>query len=170
MMKLGPLIGGAAKAAKNALNAGHFTTQEYEDVLASAALGAAKAQKSPKRTDVYEFVAAKNEAMKFIISQIFQKGTTERFEDYENYEGEPKFVSQFEINESQLADMFLKHRKKRGRRGYEASLRDARICKLILKGYGNEGVAQEMEISPHNVRRYRTDIRLRLMRINEDKK
>ncbi len=168
LIRLGSLIGGAAKVAKNNLNVAHLTAQEYEDVLASAALGATKAQKSPKHTEIYEFVAAKNEAMKFIISQIFEKGTVVRFEDYE---GELEFVSQsqLEIDEGLLADMFLKHRVKRGRRGYEASLRDARICKLILGGYGNEGIAQEMGISPHNVRRYRTDIKLRLNKIIEEK-
>ena len=165
MAKLGSLIGGAAKAAKNKLNIANLTTQEYEDVEASAALGSTKAQKSNNHTDVYEFVAARNEAMKFILSQIFEKGKTTRFENYENYEGEPEFVSQFEIDESRLTDLFLKFRSKRGRRGYEASLRDAKICKMILAGYSNEGIAQELGQSPDNVRRYRTDIRRRLTKI-----
>lgn len=166
--QLGSLIGGAAKAAKTKLNIGHLTRQDYDDLISSAALGSIKAQNSPKHSEIYEFVAAKNEAMKFIISQVFEKGTTVRFEDYENYEGEPEFVSQFEIDEAKLADMFLKHRTKRGQRGYDASLRDAKICKLILEAYSNEGIAQEMEISPHNVRRYRTDIRNRLNKIADD--
>ena len=103
--------------------------------------------------------------MKFILTQIFEKGKTSRFEDYENYEGEPEFVSQFQIDEEILADLFLKHRKKRGRRGHAASQRDAKICKLILAGYGNVGIAQELEISEDNVRRYRTDIRNKLRKI-----
>jgi len=56
----------------------------------------------------------------------------------------------------------LKHRTKGGVRGYNASKRDAKICSLILAGYGNEGIAQELGISRGSVRRYRTDIRNRL--------
>ena len=165
---LGSLIGGAAKIAKNRLNVEHLTPQDNEDVLAAAALGSVKAQLSERHTDVYEFVSAKNQAMKFILSQIFEKGKTVRFEDYEHYESESEFVSQFKIDEGQLADMFLKHRSKKGRRGYEASLRDARICKLILASYSNEAIAQELGISPHNIRRYRTDIRTRLTKIAQE--
>ncbi len=167
--RLGKLIGGAAKAAKNKLNIGYLTPQDYEEIIASAALGSTKAKKSDKHTDVYEFVAAKNEAMKFILSQIFEKGTTTHFEDYENYEGEPEFVSQFEMSEEQLADLFLKHRKKKGHRGYRASKRDAKICKMILEGYSNEGIAKELRQSSHNIRRYRTDIRSRLGKIVKQK-
>lgn len=160
---------GAAKAAKNKLNCDRLSNQDYEDVVSSATLGSLKAQASPKHSPVYEFVAAKNEAVKFIISQVFKGGSTDRLKDLENYEGEPEFISQLEIDESQLADMFLKHRVKRGQRGYKASRRDARICKLILEGYSNEGIAQELGQSPHNIRRYRTDIRHRLREVAKQK-
>jgi DNA-binding NarL/FixJ family response regulator len=161
------LICGAAKVARQRLNLWSVTSQDREDITQAAALGSIKA-KVKNDNESYEFRSALNEAMKFILSQVFERGATTRFEDYENYEGEPEFVNQFEINESKLADMFLAHRKKKGRRGYEASRRDARICKLILAGYGNVGIAQELGISEHNVRRYRTDIRDRLKKIAKE--
>ena len=164
---LGSLIGGAAKAARQKLKLWSDTQEDRNDIYQAAALGSVKAKKVTDN-DRYEFQAAKNEAMKFIISQIFESGKTTRFEDYENYESNPEFVSQLEIDENQLADLFLKHREKKGQRGYDASKRDAQICKLILSGYGNLGIAQEMGISKHNIRRYRTDIRARLQKIAQE--
>ncbi len=165
MSTLGKLIGGAAKAAKNRLNAADFTPQDYQDVVGSAALGAVRGRGKEPGNSSYEFVCAKNEAMRFILTQIFDKGHTSHLQDYESYEGEPQFISPLEVSESRLADLFLKHRSKKGRRGKNASLRDAKICNLILAGYSNDGIAQEMGISRHNVRRYRTDIRARLAKI-----
>lgn len=165
---LGKLIGGAAKAAKNRLNAYHLTEQDRQDIVGSAALGSVRGQDQEPGNSSYEFVCAKNEAMRFIISQIFETGKTSRLADYENYEGDAEFVSPLEVSESQLADLFLKHRSKKGQRGYNASLRDAKICNLILAGHSNDGIAQELGISPHNVRRYRTDIRKRLAKIAQD--
>ena len=165
---LGKLIGGAAKVARSKLNVGDLTPQDYEDVLGAAALGSAQAQKARPDNEPYEFISARNVAMNFIVRQIFEKGRPGTLQDYEGYEGESEFVSPLEVSESQLADLFLKHRKKKGRRGYSASLRDAKICNLILSGYSNAGIAQEMGITADNVRRYRTDIRDRLSKIAQE--
>lgn len=167
-LPLGKLIGGAAKAAKARLNTYYLTEQDRQDVVGSAALGSVRGQAQEPGNFSYEFVCAKNEAMSFILTQIFDNGHTSHLQDYEHYEGEPQFVSTLEVSESQLADLFLKHRSKKGRRGYSASLRDAKICNLILAGHSNNGIAQELGISPHNVRRYRTDIRKRLAKIAQD--
>lgn len=173
---LGRVIGGAAKMARIRLKADNLTPQDREDILASAALGSVKANAAlgsakPCRRDPkgYEFVSAKNEAMKFILSQIFREGMIVEFDDSQNYEDEEdlNFISEFgqSLDEAKLADMFLKHRKKKGQRGYEASKRDARICKLLLEGYGNIGIAQELGIPETHVRRYRTDINKRLQKL-----
>lgn len=167
MSVLGEMIGGAAKSARIRLNTSDLTEQDYQDVVGSAALGSVKGQKWQPDNQSYEFVCAKNEAMSFILTQIFDNGHTSHLQDYEDYEGEPQFVSPLEVSENQLADLFLKYRSKKGRRGYNASLRDAKICNLILAGYSNDGIGQEMDISAHNVRRYRTDIRARLQKIKD---
>lgn len=161
-MTLGKLIGGAAKVAKIKTQAAHLTNQDYEDTVGAAALGAVKGQSYQPDNQTYEFACAKREAIGFIINQVFEQGRTSSLQDYTDYEKEPEFVSPLQVSESQLADLFLKHRKKKGRRGYNAAVRDAKICNLILAGYSNAGIAQELGISEHNIRRYRTDIRKRL--------
>lgn len=162
------LIGGAAKLAGLTLNVAPLTSQEREDVSASAALGYVKGSQKgqPER---YEFRAAKNEAMKFIIDQVFKHGQTSQLREGDALDDlGAEIESEFQVDESHLADLFLKQRTKKGGRGWDASKRDAKICALILAGYGNVGIAHELSISRGSVRRYRTDIRKRLEKMQKD--
>ncbi|KKL98721.1 hypothetical protein LCGC14_1821600 [marine sediment metagenome] len=121
---LSQLIGGAAKLAGLTLNVAPLTRQEREDVTASAALGYVKGSQKgqPER---YEFRAAKNEAMKFILNQVFKHGQTSELREGDALDDLGAEVeSEFEVDESHLADMFLKHRTKKGGRGCGTPLKE----------------------------------------------
>lgn len=62
-----------------------------------------------------------------------------------------------------LFALFLASRKKRGWRGEQASQRDVQIVALAWEGFNNEGIAQEMGMTPHEVATYRRRLQNRLL-------
>jgi len=58
-----------------------------------------------------------------------------------------------------LVELFLEARVKRGKRGLNASIRDASIIALLCRGYNNVGIAQDLGIPVKHVQTYRRHIR-----------
>lgn len=151
---------------------------DYEDMVSEALIGMLEVDEAVISGDVrgYMYVAAYNSCFDWLWWWHFGKSYA-----YCRYTEPPRIVDVDEIEiaeicpdesprcmaveeQTRLRDILLAGRIKKGQRGLNAAQRDVRIIDLLVQGYNNFGVCQEMGLPYASVNSYRRRIRARLER------
>lgn len=137
-----------------------LTQMDREDLEQSAAEGIVRGIKRKPDNDPYIWQAGSNQCLKAVLVDIFGRNpiTTSLNEALEVPELPDSQTAPF-VDELDLIQLFLNDRNKKGERGLRAAERDAKICRLLMQGTNNAGIAQELGIPEHDVRSYRSRIR-----------
>lgn len=142
------------------------TREEFKDICQSAALGWVMAQrKRPgKEHEGYAVIAARNEAMKFILNGIWGKNPFIAF----CLDGEKDAVPMAATEScgslpddvlQRLNQLFLAAREKKGARGMLAASRDTFIINAVHQGWNNEAIGLALGIPARDAATYRRKIR-----------
>lgn len=142
-----------------------LSPDDFEDAVQAAALGVWKAEQSGRARSkpAYFYGAARREAVKFIVRELFAHNPLSNPLSDEIAEITPPDQGGLAPDmRPQVWRILYNSRQKRGQRGASAATRDMVILDLRLKGYSDEAIAAEIGSNANNVRCYRQRIRDRL--------
>jgi hypothetical protein len=156
----------AAYAARNQLGVS-LSPQDIEDATQAASLGFIRAWRRKNGNVGYCYVAAKNEAIKFIVRVLFGNNPVDPVE----YEKIRHYLSARDAGRrnglsdevaDRLFQMLLGSRLKKGERGRKAALREVLIADALCQEKNDAAIAMDLDIPERDVKTYRLRLRARL--------
>lgn len=133
-------------------------------------------KKYPQHKDNYRYllVVGKNRIIQFLFGSHHELKEKKGFLNPSGNQSYQGWMKQCLMGESsdfiednfyEIYEILIKIRNKKGTRGKEAALRDAKIIRLASLGWSNSEIGDELGIAPDNIKKYRQSIKKKLIEL-----